>query len=205
MGNLFVHPMVAVMTEADYQQRAKILSLTSKKDIEKISQESGVTFLDVRREDEVAEKALGRTFVNVPCATDDTSNLSQRAEELLPDKSAPIIIFCKSGRRAKAAKEALASMEYTKVYNAGGLGLDVLVALGEGPSRPVPPPARNGLFRRFRPTGAATQLDCCGTRVLHGFVAVSRLPSHASCRSLTSRFLSVGIVSTYCAHAHFLP
>jgi len=38
------------------------------------------------------------------------------------DGKAPIIVFCRSGRRAGKAKEMLEGMGYTKVLNAGGLG-----------------------------------------------------------------------------------
>lgn len=35
--------------------------------------------------------------------------------------SAPVIIYCASGRRASKAEQVLKSKGYTKVYNAGGL------------------------------------------------------------------------------------
>jgi rhodanese-related sulfurtransferase len=35
--------------------------------------------------------------------------------------SAPVIVFCRSGRRAAKAKEVMEQMGYTKVLNAGGL------------------------------------------------------------------------------------
>jgi len=35
--------------------------------------------------------------------------------------SAPVIVFCRSGRRAGKAKETLEQLGYTKVLNAGGL------------------------------------------------------------------------------------
>jgi phage shock protein E len=41
--------------------------------------------------------------------------------------TAPVIVFCRSGRRAGKAKEMLEAKGYTKVLNAGGLtGLDYL-------------------------------------------------------------------------------
>jgi len=38
-----------------------------------------------------------------------------------PFSLAPVIIHCKSGRRAAKAEEVLKSKGYTQVYNAGGL------------------------------------------------------------------------------------
>jgi phage shock protein E len=35
--------------------------------------------------------------------------------------AAPVIVFCRSGRRAGKAKETLEQLGYTKVLNAGGL------------------------------------------------------------------------------------
>lgn len=35
--------------------------------------------------------------------------------------SAPVIVFCRSGRRAVKAKEVLEQKGYTRVLNAGGL------------------------------------------------------------------------------------
>lgn len=35
--------------------------------------------------------------------------------------SAPVILFCRSGRRAWKAKEVLEEKGYTKILNAGGL------------------------------------------------------------------------------------
>ena len=40
---------------------------------------------------------------------------------VVPDKSAQIILYCRSGRRAKTALETLRAMGYTNVSNYGGL------------------------------------------------------------------------------------
>ncbi len=42
--------------------------------------------------------------------------------------AAPVIVFCRSGRRAGKAKETLEQLGYTRVLNAGGLD-DLLVKL----------------------------------------------------------------------------
>lgn len=133
------NPIVAQITEADYQQRARIFSFDPREDIsEMIKQEQQtpgggvrrrVVVLDVRSEDEVAKKAFpvvrhnNNSLVHVSCPVknDDASTLKRRAPKLLPDKNAPIVVVCQTGRRANAAKQVLASMEYTKLYNAGGL------------------------------------------------------------------------------------
>lgn len=40
---------------------------------------------------------------------------------VVTNQTAPVIVFCRSGRRAGKAKEVLEQMGYTNVLNAGGL------------------------------------------------------------------------------------
>ena len=40
--------------------------------------------------------------------------------ELVPDKSTPIRLYCKSGRRSGIAQQTLVDMGYTNVVNVGG-------------------------------------------------------------------------------------
>jgi phage shock protein E len=51
--------------------------------------------------------------------------ISERIHELTTAKDAPIVLYCKSGRRSGFAKEALESLGFANVLNAGGLN-DVL-------------------------------------------------------------------------------
>jgi rhodanese-related sulfurtransferase len=44
-----------------------------------------------------------------------------RAAQVLPDKSAAIDLYCRSGRRSGLAMEALTSMGYTNVVNLGSI------------------------------------------------------------------------------------
>mmetsp|Transcript_4554 Transcript_4554/g.7597 ORF Transcript_4554/g.7597 Transcript_4554/m.7597 type:complete len:106 (+) Transcript_4554:146-463(+) len=83
---------------------------------------SGAIILDVRTKEELEEEQLTpRKFRHASCHLDDCSELMAKAEELMPDKNAPVIVFCRSGRRAAKAKEMLEQKGYTKVMNAGGL------------------------------------------------------------------------------------
>mmetsp|Transcript_7917 Transcript_7917/g.16944 ORF Transcript_7917/g.16944 Transcript_7917/m.16944 type:complete len:114 (-) Transcript_7917:244-585(-) len=82
-----------------------------------------VIILDVRTKEELDEAPLAsKPFKHASCHLDDCSELMSKAAELMPNKEAPIIVFCRSGRRAGKAKEMLEGMGYTKVLNAGGLG-----------------------------------------------------------------------------------
>ena len=44
-----------------------------------------------------------------------------RAEEVMPDKNAQWLIYCRTGRRSAIAAETLAGMGYTDVYDFGGI------------------------------------------------------------------------------------
>ncbi len=47
--------------------------------------------------------------------------VTSRAPEVLPDKDAVILVYCRSGRRSALAAEALAQMGYTEVSDFGGI------------------------------------------------------------------------------------
>ena len=64
--------------------------------------------LDVRSPEEYASGHL-QGARNIPHAS------------VAPDKSAPVILYCRSGRRADTALKAMRSMGYENVSNFGGL------------------------------------------------------------------------------------
>lgn len=70
--------------------------------------------IDVRTEQEFAEGALpGATRI-------ETEDLAERIAAVAPDKNAPVVLYCRSGRRASAAQDLLQELGYTQVFNAGG-------------------------------------------------------------------------------------
>ncbi len=72
--------------------------------------------LDVREEAEYitghAQAALMFTLAEI---NDET------ADELIPDKDTPLLIYCRSGRRSREAARILADLGYTRIYDMGGL------------------------------------------------------------------------------------
>ncbi|GFH56668.1 hypothetical protein CTEN210_13144 [Chaetoceros tenuissimus] len=106
-----------------YEDRAEQLGFAPKDEIKSLSHSEEVVFLDVRGESEIEAEPLGGDFkiVYCPCSRTDATELVNKSSEILPDKSAPIVIFCRSGARAKTGKEALEAIGYTKIYNAGGV------------------------------------------------------------------------------------
>lgn len=125
------------MTGVNYEERAKELGLATKEEIMALVNSSSssspsqeVVFLDVRGQDEIAEEPLKGPFrvISSPCTRTDATELVQMSLEIMPQKNAAIIIFCKSGARAKTAKDALERLDYTRIYNAGGVkDLDYLL------------------------------------------------------------------------------
>lgn len=47
--------------------------------------------------------------------------IAQRIIEVAPDKSTPVLLYCRSGRRAGIAEDALKKLGYEKVHNLGSL------------------------------------------------------------------------------------
>jgi phage shock protein E len=83
------------------------------------------TVLDVRRIDEILESGFLKTdrqWVHAQCTLTECPLLDVAAESLIPDKHAPVVVYCASGKRAAKAKEVLESKGYVNVLNAGGLG-----------------------------------------------------------------------------------
>ena len=74
-----------------------------------------VVILDVRTQAEFDEGHIPNAIL-LP-----DSEISQKAEDVLPDKDKTILVYCRSGRRSALASEALIEMGYTKVYDFGGV------------------------------------------------------------------------------------
>ena len=115
-----------------YEERLQSLDLTPVDQLKTILKNSTkVTFLDVRGPEEIAAAPLNlpsniqkkSNSVSCACSRTDatalvkaaTSTSSEGNTPLLPEKDATIIIFCKSGARAKTGKLALQEAGYTKV------------------------------------------------------------------------------------------
>lgn len=76
--------------------------------------EDAFILLDVRTAEEYAEGHIPGAVLLPDCESED-------AAELLPDKNALILVYCRSGRRSKIAAEALAAKGYTQVKDFGGI------------------------------------------------------------------------------------
>ncbi len=80
-----------------------------------IDENADAVLLDVRTDEEYKEKRIDGSVL-IP-----DNEIAERAEAELPDKDAVILIYCRSGRRSKAASDVLIDMGYTQVYDFGGI------------------------------------------------------------------------------------
>ena len=71
--------------------------------------------LDTREQDEFDEGHIPNAIL-IPY-----TEIENKAEEMLPDKDAQILVYCRSGRRSKIASESLSKLGYTNVKEFGGI------------------------------------------------------------------------------------
>ena len=95
-----------------------IFNLFSRKDINEgvvqYRKEDNAVLLDVRTEEEFSEGRIEGSL-NLPIGEID------RATTLIPDKSVPIYVYCRSGNRSARAAAYLKGNGYTKVNDIGGI------------------------------------------------------------------------------------
>lgn len=77
--------------------------------------ESDYIILDVRTEEEFAEGHIPNAVL-IP-----DYEIAVRAEEELKNKDQQILVYCRSGRRSKAAAQTLVDLGYTNVKDFGGI------------------------------------------------------------------------------------
>lgn len=81
----------------------------------KIIDSENVIILDVRTQEEYNEGHI-KDAILLP----DTE-ITNKAYEVLKDKDAKILVYCRSGRRSAQASKKLINMGYTNVYDFGGI------------------------------------------------------------------------------------
>lgn len=80
-----------------------------------LDKEENVVLLDVRTLGEFRERRIPGSIL-LPY-----DEISLYADEVLPDKDAIILIYCRSGRRSAVAALELIDMGYQRVYDFGGI------------------------------------------------------------------------------------
>lgn len=79
----------------------------------------GSVLLDVRTEEEYGiEHAAGAVLL----PQEDLETMDEgEILDVLPDLDAPVLLYCRTGRRAALAAVKLDELGYTRLYNLGGL------------------------------------------------------------------------------------
>ena len=79
----------------------------------------GSVLLDVRTEEEYGiEHAAGAVLL----PQEDLETMDEgEILDVLPDLDAPVLLYCRTGRRAALAAVKLGELGYTRLYNLGGL------------------------------------------------------------------------------------
>ena len=88
----------------------------SQQEAKKRMDAGGVLVLDVREPDEYNSGHIpGAVLLPVGSIDEDT------AAAVIPEKSAAVLVYCRSGNRSKTAAAALAELGYTDVCEFGGI------------------------------------------------------------------------------------
>jgi rhodanese-related sulfurtransferase len=87
----------------------------SAEEAKEIIESEDVLILDVRTKEEFNEGHIENSIL-LP-----VNDISTKAEEILTDKDAKILVYCRSGNRSATASELLIKMGYTNVYDFGGI------------------------------------------------------------------------------------
>lgn len=95
--------------------KAEYKKITAEQAKEMMDSEQGIVILDVRTLEEYNSGHI-KDAILIP----DT-DIKDKAEETLTDKSAKILVYCRTGRRSKLASDELIKMGYTDVYDFGGI------------------------------------------------------------------------------------
>ena len=112
------HLKIETISHWEIECKMSIFNLFSRKDINEgvvqYRKEDNAVLLDVRTDEEFSEGHIEGSL-NLPIGEID------RATIVLPDKSAPIYVYCRSGNRSKQASEKLVALGYTNIVEFGGI------------------------------------------------------------------------------------
>jgi rhodanese-related sulfurtransferase len=119
--NLLILFLILIITtlsacsSKDDTSASEYSKITAKEAKERMDKDSAITILDVRSEEEFNTGHIEGAIL-IP----DTDILG-KASETLTDKSATILVYCRSGRRSALAAADLVELGYSNVYDFGGI------------------------------------------------------------------------------------
>lgn len=92
-----------------------VTNITAEQGRDMMAQDEAIILVDVRTEAEFTEEHIPDAIL-VPI-----DELETLAPELMPDKEATYIIYCRSGNRSASAAQQLIELGYQKIYDMGGI------------------------------------------------------------------------------------
>ena len=96
-------------------QEIVYMNITAQEAKQIMDSKEGYIILDTRTQEEYDEGHIPGAIV-IP-----HDEITDRAEEELPDKDQLLLVYCRSGRRSKLAAEALVKLGYTNIKEFGGI------------------------------------------------------------------------------------
>ena len=112
---LFIIPLITgCSTDHEYVEKT-YNTIEPEEAKEMMTDDENVIILDVREKDEYDEGHIEGALLL------SNNDITFKAEEVLPDKSATILVYCRSGNRSAQASQKLAELDYTNVYDFGGV------------------------------------------------------------------------------------
>ncbi len=96
-------------------EKASVITMTSEEAKNMMDQEDSLIIVDVRTQEEY-DAGYIEGAVLIP-----DFDIETKAESLLPDKDATILVYCRSGRRSALAAQKLVELGYQNIYDFGGI------------------------------------------------------------------------------------
>ena len=112
---LAVMMLTACGQDTENNREAVYVNITAEEAKQIMDTEEGFIILDTRAQSEYDEGHIPGAIV-IP-----HDEITDRAEEELPNKDQLILVYCRSGRRSKLAAEALVELGYTNIKEFGGI------------------------------------------------------------------------------------
>lgn len=104
-----------ISSEENNSEENAYMKLSAEEAKEIMDSTEDYILLDVREEDEYAEGHIKDALL-MPYG-----EITERAENELPDKEQTILVYCRSGRRSAIAAQTLTELGYTNVKDFGGI------------------------------------------------------------------------------------
>ena len=102
-------------TAEEMSDKAAYQKISAEEAYEMMASQEVVVVVDVRTREEYDGGHI-ENAVLVP-----NENIGSEMPEALPDKEAPLLVYCRSGRRSKDAAQKLLKLGYQSVYDFGGV------------------------------------------------------------------------------------